>query len=72
MRAMPSGPLCRSLSTEVRLQASQAPWNNAFKLTRSHGSAAWRHFVPPCDGRGGPSQLNAMLCGPMGSPVGRR
>jgi hypothetical protein len=36
--------------------------NKAFKLTRSHWSAAaWRHYVPPCDGVGGPSQLNAMF-----------
>jgi hypothetical protein len=40
------------------------PENNAFKLTRSHWSVgAWRHFVPPCDGLGGPSQLNAMFDG---------
>ena len=23
---------------------------------------AWRHFVPPCDGFGGPLQLNAVFC----------
>jgi hypothetical protein len=44
------------------------PQNKAFKLTRSHWSvAAWRHFVPPCDGSGGPSQLNAMFGRPRSS-----
>jgi hypothetical protein len=41
-----------------------APSNNAFKLTRSRWPmAAWRHFVPPCAGGCGPSQLNAMFYG---------
>jgi hypothetical protein len=44
-----------------------APQNKAFKLTRSR--KAWRHFVPPRLGR--PSQLNAMLSGPVGTFVER-
>jgi hypothetical protein len=44
---------------------SHVPSNKAFKLTRPQLSvAAWRHFVPPCVGAGGPSQLNAMFSGP--------
>jgi hypothetical protein len=55
-----------------RVPQAHAPSNKAFKLTRSHWSVcAWRHFVPPCDGHGGPSQLNAMFCGHHESPIGR-
>jgi hypothetical protein len=50
-----------ALTAEVAVASAHVPENNAFKLTRSHGLAAWRHFVPPCDGHGCPSQSNAMF-----------
>jgi hypothetical protein len=60
------------IPTEVP-RSSPVPSNNAFKLTRSHWSTgAWRHFVPPCEGLGGPSQLNAMFGGRHSTPGGRR
>jgi hypothetical protein len=49
------------------------PQNNAFKLTSSQWSVdAWRHFVPPCVGYGGTSQLNAMFSGRVTMQLERR
>jgi hypothetical protein len=69
------------IANSIRLPgADDGPWahlahvrpNKAFKLTRSHGLCRMEALRATMRWLRGPSQLNAMFCGPQSDPEGRQ